>query len=160
MRSVLPPKWEGRWTQDDWVGGVSVRENGVLSGGYDGVVRVWDWSGNVMAKGKGGEGALRPLKCVLWMDGGFISGGMDGSVRIWKYDDGDMALVLEGKGHEASVDSVDYRDGKVISASADGTLRLWSIDPAEGETAETSLRKKRRTDSSHPLKVYSKQWCY
>jgi len=160
VRSVLPPKWEGRWTQEDWVGGVSVRDTAVLSGGYDGIVRVWDWSGNVSAKGRSGEGTLRPVKCVKWMDGGFVSGGMDGSVRIWKYDDGDMSLVLEGRGHEASVDSVDYRDGKVISASADGSLRLWSVNPAEGETAETSVRKKRRTDTNHPVKVRSGQGYY
>src|SRR5277367_890036 len=155
VRSVLPPKWQARWTQDDWVGGVSVRETGVLSGGYDGVVRVWDWSGNVVAKGKSGDGALRPVKCVKWIEGGFVSGGMDGSVRIWEYEDGaGMSLVLEGRGHEASVDSVDYRDGKVVSASADGTLRLWSVNPSEGETAETPMpKKKRRTNSSHPVKV-------
>src|SRR5271170_7860534 len=161
VRSVLPPKWQARWTQDDWVGGVSVRETGVLTGGYDGVVRVWDWSGNVVAKGKSGEGALRPVKCVKWMDDGFVSGGMDGSVRIWEYEDGgSMSVALEGKGHEASVDSVDYRDGKVVSASADGTLRLWSVDPSDGESAETPTpKKKRRTDSSHPVKVRSRSCC-
>jgi ribosome biogenesis protein YTM1 len=161
VRSVLPPKWQARWTQDDWVGGVSVRETGVLTGGYDGVVRVWDWSGNVVSKGKSGEGALRPVKCVKWTDDdGFVSGGMDGSVRIWEYEDGaGISLVLEGKGHEASVDSVDYRDGKVVSASADGTLRLWSVDPSDGESAETPMpKKKRRTDSSHPVKVRSRSF--
>ena len=161
VRSVLPPKWKGRWTQEDWVGGVSVRDTGVLSGGYDGVVRVWDWSGNIVAKGKSGEGTLRPLKCVKWIDGGFVSSGMDGIVKIWGYEDGAMSLVLEGKGHEASVDSVDYRDRNVVSASADGSLRLWSVDPLAGEAAETPLRKKRRTDSSHPVKVLpSRSSCF
>lgn len=156
VRSVLPPKWEGQWSQEDWVGGVSVRENGVLSGGYDGIVRVWDWSGNVLGKGKSGDDALRPVKSVKWMDEGFVSGGMDGSVRVWKWEDENISLVMEGKGHEASVDSVDFRDGKIISASADGTLRLWSSNPSDGETAEetSTKRKRRRTDTSHPVKVY------
>ena len=159
VRSVLPPKWQARWTQDDWVGGVSVQETGVLTGGYDGVVRIWDWSGIVVSKGKSGEGALRPVKCVKWTEDGFVSGGMDGSVRIWEYENGaGMSLVLEGKGHEASVDSVDYRHRKVVSASADGTLRLWSVDPSEGESAsDTPMpKKKRRTESSHPVKVPSR----
>ena len=157
VRSVLPPQWEGEWTQEDWVGGVSVRETGVLSGGYDGIVRVWDWSGNILAKGRSGDGALRPVKCIKWIDGGFVSGGMDGSLRVYGYEDGVVSLLLEGKGHEASVDSVDYCAGKVITASADGSLRLWSTDPSEGETTEDSLsrRKKRRTDTSHPIKVFS-----
>jgi ribosome biogenesis protein len=155
VRSVLPPQWEGRWTQDDWVSGVSLCETGVVSSGYDGIVRVWDWSGNVLAKGKSGEGALRPVKCVKWIDGGFVSGGMDGSVRVLGYEDGVISLLLEGRGHEAAVDSVDYREGKVISAGADGTLRLWSTDPSDGECVEDSVsrRKKRRTDTSHPVKV-------
>jgi ribosome biogenesis protein len=157
VRSVLPPKWEGRWNQEDWVGGVSVRDSGVVSGGYDGVVRVWDWSGNVLVKKGSSDGALRPVKCVKWIDGGLVSGGMDGSVRVWGYEDGALFLNLEGKGHEASVDSVDYRDGKIISASADGSLKLWSSNASEGEAAEESStkRKRRRTDTSHPTKVLS-----
>jgi ribosome biogenesis protein YTM1 len=158
VRSVLPPTWEGRWSQEDWVGGLSVRETGMVTGGYDGIVRVWDWSGNVIGKGRSGEGALRAIKCVKWMDGGLVSGGMDGSVRIWNWEDEIVSLAMEGKGHEASVDSVDYRDGRVISASADGTLRLWSSNPAEGEKTEeaNSKRKRRRTETSHPVKVYSR----
>jgi ribosome biogenesis protein len=157
VRSVLPPQWEGQWTQEDWVGGVSVRETGVVSGGYDGIVRVWDWSGNVLAKARSGDGALKPVKCIKWINSGFISGGMDGSVRVYGYDDGVISLLLEGKGHEASVDSVDYRSGKVITASADGSLMLWSTDPSESETPEdsSSRRKKRRTETSHPIKVFS-----
>jgi len=155
VRSVLPPKWEGQWTQDDWVSGVSVRESGVVSAGYDGVVRVWDWSGNVLAKGKNSDGPLRPVKCVKWIDQGFVSGGMDGELRVWKFENETLSLTHEGRGHEASVDAVDYRDTKIISASADGTLRLWSSDPTEGETVEeiTIKKKKRRTDSAHPVKV-------
>ena len=130
-----------------------MRDTGVLSSGYDGIVRVWDWSGNVVAKAKCGEGTLKPLKCVKWTDDGFVTGGMDGRVRIWGYEDGIVSLLLEGKGHDASVDSVDYWNGKVLSAGADASLRLWSVDPSEGEAAEPSLRKKRRIDSSHPVKV-------
>lgn len=156
VRSVLPPKWEGRWTQEDWVSGVNVRTSGVVSGGYDGIVRVWDWSGNTLVKGKAGEGALRPVKCIKWTDEGFVSGGMDGSLRVWSYRDEELSLTLEGRGHEASIDAVDYREGKIVSASADGTLRLWSADPSEGENVkEVAInRKKRRTDTPHPVKVF------
>jgi ribosome biogenesis protein len=155
VRSVLPPKWEGQWTQDDWVSGVSVRDSGVVSAGYDGVVRVWDWSGNILDTGKAGDGALRPVKCVKWMQDGVVSGSMDGSVRVWKLESETLSLIMEGRGHEASVDAVDYRDGKLLSASADGTLRLWSTDPAQGETIEEVKlkQKKRRTETSHPVKV-------
>jgi ribosome biogenesis protein len=152
VRSMLPPQWEGQWTQEDWVSGVCVREEGVVSSGYDGVVRVWDWSGNVVAKSRGGQGPLRSLKCVKWIDGGFVTGGMDGSVRVWSYSDSAVSLVVEGKGHEASVDDVDYRDAKAISAGADGTLRVWSMEPSEAE-APQSQRKKRRTESAHAVKV-------
>ena len=155
VRSVLPPQWEGQWTQEDWVGGLSVRDEGMVTGGYDGVVRIWDWSGNVLAKGIGGEGVLRPIKCVKWIGQGFASAGMDGSVRVWSYHNGIVSTVLEGRGHEASVDSVDVRDGKIISASADGSLKLWSTNPSEGDTNGELLikRKKRRTDKAHPVKV-------
>jgi ribosome biogenesis protein len=162
VRSVLPPKWEGRWSQEDWVSGVSVRESGVVSGGYDGVVRVWDWSGNILATKGSGDGALRPVKCIKWIDGGLVSGSMDGSVRVWGYEDGALSLKFEGQGHEASVDSVDYRDGKIISASADGHLRLWSANASEGENAEESStkRKRRRTETTHPTKVLCHRLIY
>jgi ribosome biogenesis protein len=158
VRSVLPPTWEGRWSQEDWIGGVSALDTGVVSGGYDGIVRVWDWSGNILAKGRGGEGVLEPVKCVKWIEGGLVSGAMDGSMRVWSWEDETLSLVLKGKGHEMSVDSVDYRDGKVISASADATLRLWTTNPDEGDNAaatETSTKRKRRkTETSHPTKVF------
>lgn len=154
VRSVLPPKWEGRWTQEDWVGGVNVRNTGVVSGGYDGIVRLWDWSGNTHAQVQSGDGTLRPAKCVKWTDDGFASGGMDGSVRVWRFEDDMISLLLEGRGHEGSVDSIDYRDGKLVTASADGTLRVWSATPAEGDSVdELPKRKRRRTESSHPVKV-------
>jgi ribosome biogenesis protein len=155
VRSNLPPKLEGEWSQEDWVGGVSVVDRGVLSGGYDGLVRVWDWSGNVLAKGRHADGALRPVKCVKWAeDNVVVSGSMDGSVRVWKVREQKLSVILEGKGHSASVDSLDIGDGKVVSASADGTVRLWSTDPSEGDSIdEPAKRKKRRTEVSHPLKV-------
>ena len=126
-----------------------------MTAGYDGIVRVWDWSGNVLAKGKGGDGALRPVKCVKWTENGFVSGGMDGGVRVWNFENEILSLTLEGRGHEASIDAVDYKDGKFVSASADGTLRLWSTDPEQGENVEevTLKTKKRRTEASQPVKV-------
>jgi ribosome biogenesis protein len=156
VRSVLPPQWEGRWSQDDWISGVSLGEAGVVTGGYDGLVRVWEWSGNVVARGRAGDGALRGVKCVRWIDGGsIVSGGMDGSVRVWSTQGGGVEVELEGKGHEASVDCVAYRDGKILSASSDGSLKLWSTDP-EGENnpdTDPAKRKKRRTLKTHPTKV-------
>jgi ribosome biogenesis protein len=157
VRSVLPPQWEGRWSQDDWISGVSLGEAGVVTGGYDGLVRVWEWSGNVVARGRAGEGALRGVKCVRWIEGGrIVSGGMDGSVRVWSTQGGGVEVELEGKGHEASVDCVAYRDGKILSASSDGSLKLWSTDPEEGENnqdTDSAKRKKRRTLKTHPTKV-------
>ena len=148
VRSVLPPQWEASWTQDDWINGVSVVNENVVTASYDGIVRIWDWSGNVNAKANAGEGALRPLKWIKWIDGGFVSGSMDGSLRVWDYQDGKISTRLEGRGHEASVDAGDYRDGKVISAGADSTLRLWSANPEGGEDAESvNVRKRRRTDA-------------
>ena len=152
VRSVLPPRWEGQWTQEDWVSGVSVLDEGVVSSGYDGVVRVWDWSGNIVAKSRAAQGTLRALKCVKWINGGCVTGGMDGSVRVWGRSESGVSLMIEGKGHEGSVDSIDCRHEKLISAGADGTLRVWSMDPLEAETPQTQ-RKKRKTDSAHAVKV-------
>jgi ribosome biogenesis protein len=152
VRSVLPPQWEAQWTQEDWVSGVSVRDEGIVSSGYDGVVRVWDWSGNVIAKSKVAQGALRALKCVKWIERGLVTGGMDGSVRVWSHSDTGVSLTVEGKGHDGSVDSVDYRDGRIISAGPDGSLRVWSLDPSEADVPQ-SQRKRRKTDSMHTIRV-------
>ena len=158
VRSVLPPKWEGRWSQEDWISGVSLTDPRAVTGAYDGLVRVWDWSGNVVGKARSEDSALRPVKCVKWIDEeGFMSGGMDGSLRIWIIDGDRVELRMEGKGHEASVDAIDVKDGKVLTASADSSLKLWSLDLEAGDNVgETTpqRRKKRRTQNTHPTKVH------
>src|SRR5271167_2165397 len=37
VRSVLPPQWEGSWTQDDWISGVGVANENVVTASYDGI---------------------------------------------------------------------------------------------------------------------------
>lgn len=186
VRSLIPPKYEASFEHDDWVSAVDVlshtapagRWSGdalaagrdrILSASYDGLLRIWNGSGDVIATspaaGHGGHTA--GVKAARFLSSGqLVSAGLDRTVRVWRYaeadggDSGELRPTLELYGHRASVDSldVDGAAGRVLSASADGAVGLWSTSktsapqaPAEllpGSTHASKRRKLAATSSA------------
>ncbi|HJZ49835.1 MAG TPA: protein kinase, partial [Roseiflexaceae bacterium] len=98
-----------------------------LSGGADGMLRVWD-------VGTGAE--LRALKghagsvwSVAWSPDGThaLSGGADGTVRVWDVGNGGSLVTLTG--HTGAVRAVAWSpDGRLaLSGSEDQTARVWNV---------------------------------
>ena len=86
VRSLIPPVYQASFEHDDWVSGVDVlsqtspaglwsgdsfkhNADRILSASYDGLLRIWDGSGQVIAtspsQSHGGHRAL----CSLWLCG-------------------------------------------------------------------------------------------
>ncbi|MBP6748946.1 MAG: WD40 repeat domain-containing protein, partial [Xanthomonadaceae bacterium] len=103
----------------------------VVSGSYDGTVRVWDaLSGECVRELRGHTNWV--LSVALSADGGrVVSGSDDGTVRVWDALSGEC--VCELRGHTDWVRSVALSadGGRVVSGSDDVTVRVW--DALSGE---------------------------
>ncbi|KAF2863538.1 WD domain, G-beta repeat-containing protein [Piedraia hortae CBS 480.64] len=120
VRALAPPLYVASYEHEDWVSAVDAQDERVLSGSYDGLVRVWNEVNEIVAMG---EGHLGPVKAARFAEGCVVSGGMDRTVRVWAKG---LRPVMELYGHHGPVESVAVRGSKVLSASADGRVGVWS----------------------------------
>ncbi|TQV93081.1 ribosome biogenesis protein YTM1 [Cordyceps javanica] len=163
VRSLLPPSYEASFEHDDWVGAVdclsatsaagrvadgggAVRER-VVSASYDGLVRVWNPQGEVVATsaaGAGGGHSLR-LNAVRWLSAKQVaSAGLDRKVVVWDYaesDDGFSGSLrpnMELWGHGKAVLAVDasLSTRRLLTASSDGQIGLWSTSKRTAPQAD------------------------
>lgn len=182
VRSLIPPVYEASFEHDDWVSAVDVLsesspsgrwsgdnfqrgQDRVLSASYDGLLRIWNASGHVIATSPSGShgGHTASIKAACFLTNSQLaSAGMDRTVRVWKYTEsndsasGELKPTLELYGHTGSIDSleVDGASRRILTASADGAVGLWSASKASSPEADASLlpgahaSKRRRVNPS------------
>jgi WD40 repeat protein len=96
----------------------------LLSGGEDGVVRVWDLeTGERVCRG---EGHATVVTAVAWFrDGRVASAGLDGSVRVWDGQTGQELQSWRGHAGGALAVAVSADANWLLSGGRDHVLRLW-----------------------------------
>ncbi|KAG7289539.1 ribosome biogenesis protein ytm1 [Staphylotrichum longicolle] len=166
VRSLIPPVYEASFEHDDWVSAVDVLshtspsgrwsgdsfqrgQDRILSASYDGLLRIWNASGQVIATSPSGShgGHTASIKAAKFLTNSQLaSAGMDRTVRVWKYTEtdqfsGDLKPTLELYGHSGSIDSleVDGASKRLLTASADGAIGFWSTVKASAPEADASL---------------------
>ncbi|KAL0943900.1 ribosome biogenesis protein ytm-1 [Colletotrichum truncatum] len=153
VRSLLPPVYEASFEHDDWVAAVDVLsatspagiwsgdaltqgQDRILSASYDGLVRIWDGSGQCLATS---ASARAGGHSKLLSDAKFLSStqiasvGLDQKVVVWKYTEsadrfsGELKPTLELHGHKKMINSLDVHgpSKRMLTASADGRVGLW-----------------------------------
>jgi ribosome biogenesis protein YTM1 len=191
VRATIPPSYLTSFEHDDWVGSVDVLSstsfagqwgenkakiaNGrerILSGGYDGLLRIWTMSSEVVATSPAASdgGHTMAVKDARFISQTRIaSAGMDRTVRIWKYaEDGDGVVAsitpyAELYGHKANISSlaVHHPSSRILSASDDHTVGVWSTSKADSPpapagrlprsfTSQAAKRQKLAASSSTP----------
>ncbi|KAL5538530.1 hypothetical protein UlMin_044692 [Ulmus minor] len=128
---------EGDWASElqghtDSVSSLAYSSDGQLlaSGGFDGVIKIWDTAGNLKCTLDGPGGGIEWVK---WHPRGhlILAGSEDSTVWMWNADRG--AYLNMFSGHASNVTCGDFTpDGKTIcTGSDDATLRVWN--PKNGE---------------------------
>lgn len=167
VRALIPPSHVASFEHDDWVSSVDVlsetslaarwakeaytQQDRILSGGYDGVLRMWNTSGEVVATSASGAegGHTNSVKAARFLSPTqLVSSSLDRTLRLWNYTESEgpsaaatLTPALELYGHTASVDAlaVHTPSSRIMSASADHTVGLWSTTKSAAPTAPSNL---------------------
>jgi ribosome biogenesis protein YTM1 len=172
VRSLIPPLYEASFEHDDWVSSVDILSGGsiaagqerILSASYDGLLRVWNKFGQIIATSPGPSagGHISSIKTAKFISHTQIaSAGMDFTVRTWKYTETDdhfsaeLKPTLELYGHKGYIYSIaaHAQSKRILSASADGKICLWSTVKDSAPTVAPDLMpssKRRKTSTSTP----------
>lgn len=161
-RALIPPLHVSSFEHDDWVSAVDVLtetslaglwSNGVqsgqeriLSGSYDGLLRVWNLSGDVLATSAppNNGGRITSLKSARWLsDKKLAAAGLDNVVRVYKYDEDTRTITpsLELYNHNWGVEDVAVHgpSNRILSASSDTTISLFSATAKDSPAAPEKL---------------------
>ncbi len=97
----------------------------IVSGGEDGVLRLWDAEGDAALRTLHGHGSIITDVAVSSDGSTCVSGSYDKTVRVWDCASGDMLHALTG--HQDTVTRVLYTadDRNIVSGDADGRIRVW-----------------------------------
>ncbi|VEU24223.1 DEKNAAC105320 [Brettanomyces naardenensis] len=150
-RAVLPPKFLASFSNEDWISSIdsigtmtnegTVTSPKILSGSYDGIVRIYNMQGKVETQLMGHQ---QPVKAVKFLTPArFLSAGMDRVIRLWKAgaisdedldkdtQNGRTIALLDY--HQSTVSSlaVNLATSRILSGSYDNTVALWSTKPKE-----------------------------
>ena len=184
VRAIIPPLYLSSFEHDAWVSSVDVLSTTsnagrwagdagipmpgyerIVSGSFDGLLRVWNMSSEVLATSTGNNEPA--IKAATFLSPSqIVSSGDDGIVKIWDYseDDGGLSASvgarLELWGHKRSVDAVAVHQpsNRILSASADSSIGLWSTKksdaptvPAPQASTNTPSNKRRKLGNANSV---------
>ncbi|ODV95244.1 hypothetical protein PACTADRAFT_49993 [Pachysolen tannophilus NRRL Y-2460] len=191
-RSVLPPSFLGSFSNEDWVSSIDLLPTmetvnkissaaKIVSGSYDGIVRLYNLSGHVEKQFVGHSGQIKAVKFISPTR--ILSAGNDRQIRLWKsklsgnthnhlqkenlnleleleeeedeenIEDGTTLAILEG--HKAPVVSLDVnsKTNRILSASYDKAIGVWSTRHKEMTLVEAIQSNNLSTQSRKRQKL-------
>ena len=150
-------------TQPDWVSSLCVREEQIVSGCYDGSIRVYDAkTGHEIATG---AAHTEPIKDVAFVGSDVVvSASKDSTAVVWTYEDAKLTFAGVCRDHNDSVDCVAARPRSDVAQFATGgwdtVVRLWTWSPTSSENDDDddddTVKKRRRDMNGDAVVVDSK----
>ncbi|MCJ1436097.1 ribosome biogenesis protein ytm1 [Xylographa pallens] len=183
LRAIIPPIHLASFEHDDWISSVdilsstsvagqwgttnvtkSLGQERLLSGSFDGLLRIWNMSSEVMAispaASHGGHtSSVKAAKFASQTQA--VSSSLDRTIRVWKYkEDADgfsasLSPQIELYGHKASVDCIatHHPSSRILSASADHCVGIWSTRKSDAPIAPAALIQQDKTRSAKRRKI-------
>jgi WD40 repeat protein len=154
VRALIPPIHISSFEHDDWVSSVDVLSSDVagsriLSGSFDGLIRVWNNSNTALLATSPSatyNGHTASVKAVKFLTPSkIVSGGNDRTLRIWNYIENETTasivptLELYGHGSKINSISVHAHSSQILSASDDHSICLWSTSKSSAPEARSTL---------------------
>jgi WD40 repeat protein len=167
VRALIPPLHVASFEHDDWVSSVDIQpgHERILSGSYDGFLRMWNPSSQVLATSPGaaqGGHQSSILSAKFISPTQLASSGLDRTIRLWTYTEEDdfsgrVMPQLELYGHKGAVESISVHapSNRILSASADHSVGFWSTRKSEGTEAPATLLPSAAAGSSKRRKLNS-----
>jgi len=103
----------------------------VVSGSYDGTVKVWDLNSGQEERTLSGHGGGVSALAVTG-DGRVVSGSDDRTVKVWDLNSGQEERTLSGHGGGVMALAL-TGDGRVVSGSEDRTVKVWDLASGQEE---------------------------
>ncbi|EEB07658.1 ribosome biogenesis protein Ytm1 [Schizosaccharomyces japonicus yFS275] len=158
--STLPPSFLAAFPHEDWISGISLKDDSILTSSYDGIARVWNKSGKVCVTSASLDSSL---KSVAWTtDSSFLTASLNQGISLWSYssadvpmdDDESSAVVADYDcafvGHENVVERIRTGSSTLfLSAGADKMMGVWDLErsPATGLPTQTVTGKRRKKNT-------------
>jgi WD40 repeat protein len=175
VRALIPPTHVASFEHEDWISAVDVLSSTspvaswepsksnlggsnarILSGSYDGLLRVWSTSAELLATSQAPSsdaGLPQAIKAAAFITPSrLVSSGNDRTIRIWNYQQppslgdgmvasGTITSYLDLYGHLSSVDSIAVHapTSRILSASSDHTVGLFSARKSDAPPAPEAL---------------------
>ncbi|KAE8144297.1 hypothetical protein BDV25DRAFT_134790 [Aspergillus avenaceus] len=183
VRALIPPLHIASFEHDDWVSSVDVLsassraaswasatvpqgQERILSGSYDGLLRIWNMSSQMVATSPSAAdgGHTASIKAAKFITPKSIaSAGLDRTVRLWKYSEsedgfsGTLTPQLELYGHKGAINTlaVNAPSNRILSASADHTVGFWSTKKSDAPAAPETLLPSAASRNSKRRKLNS-----
>eukprot|EP00038_Savillea_parva_P031301 m.84760 g.84760 ORF g.84760 m.84760 type:complete len:462 (+) comp9607_c0_seq2:271-1656(+) len=169
VKALPPPQPPHDHPHEDWIGAIGALQSGVcVTGCYDHVARIWNTSGELVAKLTGHQDTVSAVAWVPQSESvdthACVTGSGDETLRRWQVDLGARTAQCSAicTGHTDAITSVAVQPtGKMFaSGSADRTILLWSTtpdassaDPGTDDATDSGSGKRRRVKRTVPTET-------
>ncbi|GER30668.1 ribosome biogenesis protein WDR12 homolog [Striga asiatica] len=172
FKAVAPRKEDEPSLHDDWVSAVDGSNDGyILTGSYDGFVRIWRAAGVCTHELDGHSGPVTSVCNVTPKDNFFstavsgtdrivASASKDRTLRLWNFaaeESLDQPKKIRAfkilRGHTAAVQTIaaEPSGDMVCSGSWDCTVNLWNVNASESNGGSVSVKKRKTNGEDEEL---------